>query len=123
MEHIAKWVAVVDDEEAIRRSMLRLLRSAGIDALAFSGGASFLAALAVVRPACVILDVNMPDMSGLEVCERLSAARHDIPVVLMTGQDSVEMRTVANAAGVAHYLTKPVDGALLLAVIVNVAKM
>jgi FixJ family two-component response regulator len=110
-------VAVVDDEEPVRRALERLLRSAGLEAETFDSGAAMLEDLARREPDCVVLDLHMPGMSGFEVQRVLAGRERRIPVVILTGQDSPESLERATSAGAAAYLRKPVDGQALLAAI------
>lgn len=110
-------VAVVDDEEPVRRALERLLRSAGIETETFASGGAMLEDLTRCEPDCVILDLHMPGMSGFEVQERLARRAHRIPVVVLTGQDTPESFERATAGGAAAYLRKPVDGGDLLAAV------
>ena len=105
-------IAVVDDEEAICRALERLLRSAGFDVATFATGAAFLESDGRWRAACVVLDVHMPGLSGSDVQAQL--AGQDLPVVVITGRDSDEVRERALAAGAAAYMRKPVDDQMLL---------
>lgn len=120
MKSNVPWVAVVDDEAPVCRSLLRLLRSAGMSAGAFSSGLAFLVSLQDDAPACVILDINMPMMNGLDVCEFLRARNPMLPVILLTSHDSEENRARAVALRTAGYLTKPVDDEVLLGQLANV---
>jgi FixJ family two-component response regulator len=114
MDILLPWVAVVDDEEAIRRALLRLMRSAGITARAYACGADFLDALAGDHPCCVILDVNMPGLSGLDVMARLAVDAPAIGVVIMTGNHTLEEQARALQHRPLAYLPKPVNDQLLL---------
>lgn len=112
------FVAVVDDEEPVRRALERLLRSSGIETRAFASGGAMLEDLASREPDCVILDLHMPDMSGFEVQDRLGERETRIPVIVMTGHDTPESFERATAGGAAAYLRKPIDGEELLAAVV-----
>jgi len=108
------FVAVVDDDDAVRRALFRLVRSLGFEAEAFPSGEDFLAALATRRPDCVVLDLHMPKVSGFEVQARMAEAGLHVPVIAITGQDSPEAQTRALSGGASAYLRKPVDGHTLL---------
>jgi FixJ family two-component response regulator len=110
----AALVAIVDDEESVRRALGRLVRAAGFDVQTFASGADFLHALARSRPQCVVLDLRMPRMSGFDVQDALAAAGSKVPVVIITGDDSAESRQQTLARGAKAYLRKPVDEAMLL---------
>jgi FixJ family two-component response regulator len=107
-------IAVVDDEEAVCRALERLLRSVGFDVETFPSGAAFLESGGRWRADCVVLDMHMPGVSGWDVQARLAAAAQDVPVVVITGRDSDDVRERALAAGAAAYLRKPVDDQALL---------
>lgn len=107
-------VAVVDDEESIRRALERLLRSAGYAVATYATGAEFLRSLTEHRPACVVLDLNMPDLSGLDVQVLITRERFNVPVIVITGHDTPEARARVTERGAKAYLRKPVDDELLL---------
>ena len=83
-------IAIVDDEEPVRRALRRLIRSAGLDAEIFAGGAEFIQSLAHRAPDCVVLDLHMPGVSGFDVQCHLAQLPVRIPVVAITGRDSDE---------------------------------
>ena len=114
-----KLIAIVDDEESIRRALTRLMVSAGFQAQSFGSGADFFASLGSSRPACVILDLHMPTMSGFDIQECLREENNAIPVVVITGHDSAESQQLALQAGAVAYLRKPVDDEILLRAIVT----
>jgi FixJ family two-component response regulator len=107
-------VAVVDDEESIRKALNRLMRSAGLNVETFSSGAEFLASIATHRPDCVVLDLHMPQVNGFEVQTQLLTLTPPLPVVIITGQDSSEARERAMASSPSAYLRKPIDEKVLL---------
>ena len=107
-------VAVVDDEEAVRKALHRLFTAANCEGLSFATGVEFLDALAATAPDCLVLDLQMPGMTGLEVLERLSAARAGLPTIIITAHDEVGSEEQCLAAGAAAYLRKPLDGQVLL---------
>ena len=107
-------MAIVDDEESVRRAMGRLIRSAGIDVETFPSGAEFLQSLESHSPDCVVLDLHMPGLSGFEVQARLKESQSRVPIVVITGHDTDESRERVTRAGVAAYLSKPVDEKILL---------
>ncbi|MQA23271.1 response regulator transcription factor [Rugamonas rivuli] len=108
------WIAVVDDDDAIRRALLRLMRAAGISARAYAGGAEFLAALDGGHPCCVVLDVHMPGLSGLEVQAMLAAQAPEVGVILITGHQTPAEQARALLHQPLAYLNKPVNDQLLL---------
>ena len=107
-------IAVVDDEEPVRKALTRLLRSAGLDVETFPSGVEFLESLPTRRPDCVVLDLHMPLMNGFEVQARLAKSSAPVPVVIITGHDSTETRDRALAGQPMAYLRKPVNDQTLL---------
>lgn len=110
-------VAIVEDDAEVRIAFARLLDCAGFATQTFGSGEAFLSFTGGARPDCVVLDLNMPGLSGFEVQARLAELDRDIPVVLITGQDSASMRAHAAGTGAKSYLCKPVDEDTLLAAI------
>lgn len=100
-------VYVVDDDASLRTALLRLLRSVGIEAEAFASAPEFLAHPRAERPGCVVLDVRMPRMSGLELQQALRAAGIELPIIFVTGHGDVEMSVRAMKAGAVDFLQKP----------------
>ena len=110
-------LSVVDDDEMLRESLPDLLREFGFAARAFSSGQEFLSSDDVDETRCLILDVAMPGMSGLEVQEELKRRGQAIPVIFITGQKDEEIRKQAFSQGAVKFLYKPVsDSAWLEAV-------
>ena len=108
------WIALVDDETGIRRALLRLMRSAGIPALAFASGDELLAALPAGAPCCAVLDIHMPGMSGLELQRSLAALAPATRVIFMTGHHTPEECERALLQGALAFLSKPVNDVQLL---------
>jgi len=102
-------VAVVEDDGSFRDSMGMLLTSFGYSVEAFPSAADFLASPRVSETACLIADVNMPEMTGVELYERLVDAGHAIPTILVTAYPNDVDRLRALNSGVVGYLRKPVD--------------
>jgi FixJ family two-component response regulator len=113
-------VAVVDDEESIRKSLRRLLMAADLDALVYASGQEFLDALRERQPDCLVLDLQMPGLTGLEVQRALTAAGVRFPTIIITAHDEPEARARCISAGVAAYLCKPLHDEMLLDAITNV---
>lgn len=107
-------VHIVDDEDAIRRSLDFLLRTAGYRVERWPDGEAFLKGADNSVPACVLLDVRMPGLDGLEVQAKMSAAGLDFPVILLTGHGDVALAVQAMKAGAADFLEKPFDREKLL---------
>jgi FixJ family two-component response regulator len=110
-------LSVVDDDEMLRESLPELLREFGFSARAFSSGPEFLSSDDVDETRCLILDVAMPGMSGLEVQKELKHRGQAIPIIFITGQKDEETRKQAVKHGAVKFLYKPFsDGELLDAV-------
>jgi FixJ family two-component response regulator len=107
-------VAIVDDEQAIRKALRRLLLAADINAETFDSGQAFLNSLVTKRPDCVVLDLHMPGLTGLEVLEQLAASRMQLPTVIITAYDEPASRAQCLAAGAVAFLRKPLDDHALL---------
>jgi FixJ family two-component response regulator len=105
----ASLVSVVEDDRFFRESMTRLMRSLGYSVEAFPTGADFLASARLVETACLIADVHMPLMTGLELHRRLIDTGHAIPTILVTAYPNEHVRTRALKEGVVCYLRKPID--------------
>jgi FixJ family two-component response regulator len=105
----ASLVSVVEDDQFFRESMRRLMRSLGYSVEAFPSAADFLASPRLVETACLIADVHMPAMTGLELHNRLIAAGYAIPTILVTAYPDDDVRARALNDGVVCYLRKPVD--------------
>ena len=105
---------VIDDDASMRRSLDTLLRSAGLDVLLFSSAQEFMQAKRPDVPACLVLDVRLPGMSGLAFQQELVRAGVALPVIFLTGHADVPMTVRAMKAGAAEFLTKPVDEQVLL---------
>ena len=110
-------VYVVDDDEAIRRSLSFLLKTSGFAVQLFEGGLPFLKEAGHLAPGCVLLDVRMPDMDGLEVQRALRGRGVMLPVIIMTGHGDVDMAVQAMKAGASDFIEKPFEKAALLACI------
>jgi FixJ family two-component response regulator len=110
-------IHVIDDEAPLRRSLIFLLESAGWTAVGHESAESFLAAAPAAVPAtggCLVLDIRMPDMSGLELQRRLAARPPSWPIVFITGHGDAEMAAHALAAGAVDFLRKPFSDHSLL---------
>lgn len=102
-----KTILVVDDDEAFRTSLAVLLKSAGYDSESYPSGPAFLDVCQDVAGACVLLDVRMPVMSGLEVQEALQSKRPELPVIMITGHGDVPMAVRALKGGAVDFIEKP----------------
>lgn len=110
-------VAVVDDEEPVRKALGRLLRASGLLTECYPSGQDFLGSLATHPPECVILDLHMPGLGGLQVLEALKSRVPPLPAIVITGHDEPENQARAQALGAFAYMRKPIDDRQLLATI------
>ena len=107
-------VYIIDDDESVRRALSRLLRSAGLDSLGFGSVAEFGEADVAQRDGCIIADVRMPGGSGLDLPDLLRRIGRELPVIILTAQDTEPTRAAAKRAGAAGFFRKPVDDQALL---------
>jgi two-component system, LuxR family, response regulator FixJ len=108
-------IFVVDDDEAVRDSLALLLEAAGLKVEAFAGGPDVLTRCRETRPACVITDVRMPGMDGLELQQKLSKLHSDVPVIVITGHGDVPLAVKAMKAGAVDFIEKPFTDDVILA--------
>ena len=113
-------IAVVDDDPAVLKALSRLLRSRAFRTRTYGSGREFLAALQTDVPECLIVDLQMPDMTGLELQRQLNRAGIRIPTIVITAHDEADMRELCAAAGAETYLLKPLQDTALLAAINDV---
>ena len=107
-------VAVVDDDDSVRESLSGLFRSVGLAARGYASATAFLQSDDLPEIDCLILDVRMPGMGGLELHRRLVASQLDVPVVFMTAHDDARTRSQALSGGAVGYLIKPFSEEALL---------
>jgi FixJ family two-component response regulator len=107
-------VVVVDDDVSIREALELLIQNEGWRAALFESAEAFLARLPTLVPSCLILDVNLPDLSGLDIQQRVSDAKFSTPIIFITGYGDIPTSVRAMKAGAAEYLTKPLDDGLVL---------
>jgi len=107
-------VAIVDDDVSIQRALARLLSAAGWLAVTFPSAEAFLQTGMQALPDCLVLDVWLSGMTGVELLEHLAALGSTLPAVIITGRDDLQMRMRVMQAGAAGYLLKPLDGEDLL---------
>jgi two-component system response regulator FixJ len=111
----ANLVHIIDDDEAVRDSLSFLLRAADFNVVAYQSATHFLESLTRDIDGCVITDVRMPDMSGLELLKRLRGLSCTLPVVVMTGHGDIQLAVEAMKAGAVDFLEKPFDDERVLA--------
>ena len=110
-------VALVDDDDSVRKAVGRLLRVAGMEVDVYASGSDFLNDIEKHLPDCVVLDICMPSMTGLEVQANLAARHLNLPIVFITAHDDLAREQRALAAGAVACLHKPFSEQLLLATI------
>src|ERR1700719_452589 len=116
-------VFVVDDESAVGVSIKRLLHSVGLEARHFTSASEFLRAKRPDAPGCIVLDVRLPDLSGLDLQQELAKANVDLPVIFVTGHADIPMTVRAMKAGAVEFLTKPFREQELLEAIERAIKL
>jgi FixJ family two-component response regulator len=109
-----KIVAIVDDDASVRSALLGLMRAAGLEARAFASAEEFLQSGAQATTACLVADVRMPGMSGLDLQAHLNAQKAGIPIVFITAHGDAAARTRALNAGAVRFFQKPFDDQELL---------
>jgi FixJ family two-component response regulator len=114
---MSQYLAVVDDDASVREALAVLLRACGFASRTFASAGEFLAALPSGTPDCLITDLEMPEMSGLDLQRELSRRGIRIRTVVITGRDSDSYRDQCGALGAAAYLVKPVGCDALIAAI------
>jgi FixJ family two-component response regulator len=119
MAHATPIVFVVDDDVSVRESLESLIRFAGWEPETFASAQEFLARPRVLVPSCLILDVALPDLSGLDLQKRIAVDRIDMPIIFITGYGDVPMTVQAMKAGAVEFLTKPFRDDVLLSAIRN----
>lgn len=119
MSDPAPTVYLVDDDTSVLRGLGRLLAAAGMKVAAFDSPRDFLEAFDPAAPGCLVLDVEMPELSGPDLQQALAAKSSSLPIVFLTGHGDIPMSVQAMKRGAADFLTKPVDDEALLAAIRN----
>src|SRR5882762_5538008 len=110
-------VFVVDDDVSVRESLELLIRCAGWQPEIFASAQEFLSRPRVLAPSCLVLDVGLPDLNGLDLQKRVAADRTDMPIIFITGHGDVPMTVQAMKAGAVEFLTKPFGDEVLLSAI------
>lgn len=114
MAHVTPIVFVVDDDLSIRESLESLIARAGWRPELFGSAQEFLACPRPSSPSCLVLDVNLPDLNGLKLQERIAGERVDMPILFITGHGDIPMSVQAMKAGAVEFLTKPFTPEVLL---------
>jgi len=120
--HPKPIVFVVDDDVSVRESLELLINFAGWQPETFASAADFLARPRTTTPSCLVLDVSLPDLNGLELQKLIASERADMPIIFITGHGDVPMTVKAMKAGAVEFLTKPFDDEVLLSAIGHAVK-
>jgi FixJ family two-component response regulator len=115
-------VFIVDDDISVRESLESLIRFVGWQAETFASAEEFLARPRAIVPSCLVLDISLPDLNGLELQKLIATDRIDMPIIFITGHGDVPMTVQAMKAGAAEFLTKPFDDEALLTAIHHAIK-
>ena len=110
-------VFVVDDDVSVRESLESLIRCAGWQPEVFESAQEFLSSPRPLSPTCLVLDVTLPGLTGLDLQSRIAGDRVDMPIIFITGNGTIPMTVRAMKAGAMEFLTKPIDGEVLLSAI------
>jgi FixJ family two-component response regulator len=113
-DQTSKLIAIIDDNESMQDSLLDLMEAAGLVARCFGSAEEFLESDLHTRAACLIVDIRMPKMSGLELQARLKDEECDIPIIFITAYGNARMRIQAMREGAVEFLAKPFEHQLLL---------
>jgi FixJ family two-component response regulator len=113
----SRLVAIVDDDESVQLALRDLIESDGLPTTCFGSAEQFLDSEARNNAACMITDIRMPGMSGLELQAKLKAERCPIPIIFITAHGDAEMRIHAMREGAVEFLSKPFDDAVLLEIV------
>ena len=117
IRHSSQLIAIVDDDESLKSALQDLIESDGLSALCFGSAEQFLNSEARHKAACLIADIRMPGMSGLELQAKLKAEGCRIPLIFITAHGDAEIRTLAMRDGAVEFLAKPFDDAALLEIV------
>ena len=113
-EQNSRFIAIVDDDRSVQIALQDLIESEGLSTLCFGSAEQFLDSGAQYKAACLIADIRMPGMSGLDLQTKLKAERCRIPIIFITAHGDAKMRTQAMRDGAAKFLAKPFDDTVLL---------
>lgn len=107
-------VYIVEDDDSVRKGMSRLMRSADLSAQEFATAEDFLAKVDAHEPSCVLLDLTMPELSGLQLQAELNKRHLDLPVIVVSARDDSDTREMARRLGARYFFRKPVDDQALI---------
>jgi FixJ family two-component response regulator len=110
----APIVFVVDDDLSVREALEAMIRFAGLEVETFASAGSFLAQPRTLAPSCLVLDVGLPDLNGLDLQSRIASERPELPIIFITGRGDIPMSVRAMKGGAAEFLTKPFDDEVFL---------
>jgi FixJ family two-component response regulator len=113
-EQSSRFIAIVDDDRSVQTALQDLIESEGLSTLCFGSAEQFLDSGAQHKAACLIADIRMPGMSGLELQTKLKAERCRVPIIFITAHGDARMRTQSMRDGAVKFLAKPFDNAVLL---------
>jgi len=110
-------IAIVDDDETVRRALRRMITSFSYSSLEFASGEALLTSQDLRRLSCVLLDLHMPGLNGIDVLHRMRGQGHAVPIIIITGGDQPKLRQKCMSAGASGYFVKPVDRDAVLSMI------
>ena len=111
---LEQTIYVIDDDDAVRQSLEFMLKAAGIKARSFESAKAFMAVLPEISSGCVVTDVRMPEMTGIDLLRHLKKSNPDLPVIVITGHGDISLAVEAMKNGATDFLEKPFDGQQLL---------
>src|SRR6202000_1109373 len=114
VDRTSRMIAIIDDDEAMQDSLRDLLEAAGLVARCFGSAEEFLESCLLTRAWCLVVDIRMPKMSGLQLQAKLKEEECNIPIIFITAHGDARMRIRAMREGAVEFLTKPFDDAVLL---------
>jgi FixJ family two-component response regulator len=117
MAKVPRWIAIVDDDPSVLKALARLLRTRDLQARTFTSARDFLDALPDGQPECLIVDLQMPDMDGLELQHQLRLDGIRIPTIVITAHNEAGVRERCSSVGAFAFLSKPLQDTLLLTTI------
>jgi FixJ family two-component response regulator len=117
MAKIPRWIAIVDDDPSVLNALARLLRTRGLGARTFTSARDFITSLSDGLPECLIVDLQMPEIDGLELQRRLRLSGVRIPAIVITAHNEADARERCMSAGAYAFLAKPLQDTTLLAAI------
>jgi FixJ family two-component response regulator len=121
MDRERRHVAVVDDDESVRKALMRLLSAHSFEARSYASADDFLKSLHAGQPGCLVLDLQMPEVSGLDLQHRLQRSGISIPTIIITAHNESGVRDRCEAAGACAFMVKPLDAPALIAAIRSAA--